>query len=106
MEYLIEIVGAAVLGLGSWVLMWLKENLKSSIINKLMPEFESMLEKAVRYGERKAKEASKDGVTHDNDVIKVAVQFVFDNAPKLLKRLGIKKEAVRSYVESKMEELT
>jgi len=100
MDYLIEIVGAILMGIGSWALVWLKEKWK---LDGLAPEFEDLLGKAVKYGERQAKKTGS--VNFDNEVLDSAVEFLVDTAPYLMKKLGIKPEQVRQYVESKMGDM-
>ena len=103
MEYLIEIVGAILMGIGGWALTWLKEKWK---LDGLAPEFEDLLGKAVKYGQRKAKKnVGPDSVDFDNELIDTAVEFVMDTAPYLMKKLGIKPEQVKGYVEAKMGEM-
>jgi hypothetical protein len=102
MEYLIEIAGAILLGVGTWALTWLSEKWK---LDGLAPEFEDLLGKAVQYGERKAKQMVPDDPDFDNQVLDLAVDFVLDTAPQLLKQLDIDADVVEKYVEAKMEQL-
>ena len=103
MEYLIEIVGSGLLGIIGWFVMWLKERTK---LDALAPEFEDLLAKAVQYGQRKAKESfSPEDVSFKNEMVNNAVNFIFDTAPLLMKKLGINPEHVQHYVEAKMGEM-
>jgi hypothetical protein len=103
MEYLIEIAAAILMGLGGWALTWLSEKWK---LDGLAPEFEDLLAKAVKYGERKAKQAApEDGIEFDNQVLDAAVSFILETAPDLMSKLGITEDVVSQYVEAKMEEI-
>jgi len=103
MEYLVEIMGAILMGIGGWALTWLKEKWK---LDGLAPEFEDLLAKSVQYGQRKAKESIGDSSPDfNNEVVNMASNFVLDTAPMLMKKLGINPEQVQQYVEAKMGEM-